>query len=634
MIKTNQKTTENRGSLSVVVFWLTTIVVTIYLFFEWLFLVTMPSYLDRLSTFNKFFVLIYVISFFLTSNILLFSPIFIVEKFFPNRKLFRISTKAYILIPTLTLTSLILILIDNFTYTMFRFGIINSSGILRALYALGFVGVAIVLYRRVDSFVVRRNKDWHRTKLSTRKVWVGLLAILVILAVTLPLTSESSDLSSNNLLDKSAISRPNIFLLTADGLNAQRMSVYGYDRNTTPFLKTISDQLLVMENNFTNSGNTTGSIISILTGKYPVNTRVLYPPDILNDKDAYQHLPGILQSMGYYNAQFSLGYYVDAYDLNVRDGFDEVNGRNADNAGILWRYLPTNYSHFIMHIINRLSARLMHIFFIKNMENPYVQVTTKPEDSDDAEKLTKTFDLLDQKEGPFFIHLHWLGTHGEKFFPTKQVFSTGKDLTNQEPWDPDLYDDSIIDFDRAIETLYRGLQTRNILQESIIIIGSDHGSKWSVIDRVPLIFIFPRGEFAERKPENSQNIDIAPTILDYMWVDKPGWMEGISLLDDINFYRPIISVSVGNTVVDSATGEYTYENTEPPFYQFGSSTIFFCSKWYNLNLETLVWSEGKLSPYISSCDSQEEFNVSYALTQIIDHFKRYNFDTSFLELLK
>lgn len=105
-------------------------------------------------------------------------------------------------------------------------------------------------------------------------------------------------LSNRNIGLDSEIRRPNIFLLTADGLNADHMSVYGYDRDTTPFLKSISSELMILENHFTNSSATSGSIISIFTGKYPADTRVLYPPDILDDKDAFQRLPGILRSLG------------------------------------------------------------------------------------------------------------------------------------------------------------------------------------------------------------------------------------------------------------------------------------------------------------------------------------------------
>jgi len=606
----------------------------IYLSLEWLFLVTMPSYLDRLSLLDKLLVLLYAFAFFMIVLGILFLPLLILEHGLPNAKAVSVIRIIYTAIPTLILTSLILILVDNFTYTMFRFGIITSKGILRGIYAISFIIVAIMLFRRVQLFAQKRSETWQTGTHPKRVINYALLFVLFVITIGIPLSSGSALHSTKRVLEDADSLRPNIFLITADGLNAQRMSVYGYNRETTPFLSSISDELMLMENNFTNANATSGSIISIYTGKYPANTRCLYPPDILNDKNAYQHLPGILQSLGYYNAQFSLGYYVDAYELNVRDGFNEANGRSSAATGILTNYLPTNYSQFISSVMTRLSTRLLHVFYVKDMENPYAQVTSKAEYDKDADKIDNIIDLLDNKEEPLFVHMHWLGTHGPKFSPSKQVFSSGLDLANQTPWDFDLYDDSILDFDHAIETLYRELDARGILQKSIIIIGSDHGSQWSAIDRVPLIFIFPDGEFADKKPQNSQNIDIAPTILDYMHIDKPDWMDGISLLDELNPYRPIISVSVGNTVVDSATGENIHEDSKPPFFQFGKVTVFVCEKWYQVNLSTFDWNEGVVSPYISQCDNQQVVDQATALDYIITYFTRFGFDTNKLESLR
>lgn len=615
------------------IFLTTAIVIGIYLGSEWLFLVTMPSYLDRLGFLDKMFVLLYAIAFIVVLVDILFLPLFVLENVRPNARLVSILRIIYTAIPTLILTSLILILVDNFTYTMFHFGIITSEGIIRVIYAIGFIIVAIILFRRVQLFAQKRSESWQTTTRPKRVINYALLFVLFVITVGIPLSSGSAFRSIKGVVENADSLKPNIFLLTADGLNAQRMSVYGYSRDTTPFLSSISDELMLMENNFTNANATSGSIISIYTGKYPANTRCLYPPDILNDKNAYQHLPGILQSLGYYNAQFSLGYYVDAYELNVRDGFNEANGRSSAGTGILTNYLPTNYSQFISSVINRLSTRLLHIFFVKDMENPYAQVTSKAEYDKDEDKIDNIIDLLENKEEPLFVHMHWLGTHGPKFSPSKQVFSSGVDLVNQEPWDFDLYDDSILDFDHAIETLYNELDARGILQKSIIIIGSDHGTKWSAIDRVPLIFIFPDGEFTDKKSQNSQNIDIAPTILDYMQIDKPDWMDGISLLDELNPDRPIISVSVGNTVVDSATGENIHVDSAPPFFQFGKVTIFLCEKWYQLDLTSFVWNEGTISPYISQCDSQQVIDQATALNYIITYFDKFGFDTDKLESL-
>ncbi len=75
--------------------------------------------------------------------------------------------------------------------------------------------------------------------------------------------------------------KKNVVLITTDGLETAFMSVYGYEKDTTPFLRTLAPKALIARNHFSNSGNTGGSITSILTGKHPTTNRVLYRPDIL-----------------------------------------------------------------------------------------------------------------------------------------------------------------------------------------------------------------------------------------------------------------------------------------------------------------------------------------------------------------
>src|SRR5574338_124027 len=106
-----------------------------------------------------------------------------------------------------------------------------------------------------------------------------------------------------------------------------------------------------------------------------------------------------------------------------------------------------------------------------------------------------------------------MGTHGERFWPEHVVSSAGK--TDPAPWDVDYYDDSILDFDYLVRDLYGFLQNKNLLDKTILIVGSDHGQQWSTTDRIPLMFHFPASQYAGVHTENIQNMDVAPTILDY-----------------------------------------------------------------------------------------------------------------------
>ena len=81
---------------------------------------------------------------------------------------------------------------------------------------------------------------------------------------------------------------------------------------------------------------------------------------------------------------------------------------------------------------------------------------------------------------------------------------------------------------------------------------------------------------------NSQNMDIAPTILDYMNVEIPLWMDGDSLLNELSPTRPIYTIKVRNLRRDPETKRWIHLESEPPFFHFGQVTVFVCNRWWQL----------------------------------------------------
>ena len=177
-------------------------------------------------------------------------------------------------------------------------------------------------------------------------------------SLTIPKLFSISQLEDGGL-SATDIRRPNILLIGSDGLNASNTSVYGYERDTTPNLRHLADESLLAENAFTNSAKTSGSIISIFNSKLPTQTRVIYPPDILRNSNSYQHLPGILHKLGYRTIEISISHYIDAYTLNLRDGFDIVNDRSEDQAGFqIFSRFPAfqDFGYFFSVLVERVST--------------------------------------------------------------------------------------------------------------------------------------------------------------------------------------------------------------------------------------------------------------------------------------
>jgi arylsulfatase A-like enzyme len=609
-----------------------------YVFMEWLFIITKPSYMTVSTFFEKINIFLFTGSILSGICLLVLTPVWITKTFVSSNKYIKITNIIAIFIPTIILTSLSLMLIDNFTYTVFKLGIINSSGITRLFYTVLFVALGVIIYYQVLRLIHMIDRKMTKNLQRTRMILVSICVVILIIS-TIPFIAGSNIKSLHIVNDNNQnIGRkPDIFLITADSIDASHMSVYGYERDTTPFLKELSNDSLLAVNAFSNAQGTTGSLTSILTGKYPQDTRVLYAPDILRGENSYQHLPGVLRAYGYYSVQISFNYYADADDLNFLSGFDEANGQFANESKILSRIkelIPTNYAYFIYDLGNRLVNRISHILFIKKMENPYSQVTEALQSYDDQKKITTIISMIDESKQPLFVHMHWMGTHGPLYHPGNRVFSLGQDIDQQGQYNIDFYDDSILEFDQGVAALWDALEERNLLDNALIVISSDHSQKWT-ISQLPLMIRFPNSEYKKIISENVQYLDIAPTILDYLDISKPSWMSGKSLLSNIDAFRPIfLSTVVAKTKIDEKIGLIIHQGNTPPFFQFGKIAVIVCDTWFELNLSTLQMRTGKFNKYPISCDSAQKINEDEALSMIINHLEIYHFDISSLKQLE
>lgn len=609
----------------------------LYVLSEWAFIVTKPSFLTPLPLAAKIGTGLYGAILFSTLGTLLLLILtgldLLIKKALPRVRLIRFG----FLLPILTAALTVFLLIDNFTYTLFQFGVVKTEGWQRAAYALGLVLIGLIVGLEVLRFATWLDRNGRsapapKKRLNALTLTIILLA-LVALAVPLGyrLTTERPDLPA--VILPAAADQPNILLFTIDGLNANHMSLYGYERDTTPFLRQLAPSSLVGQNVFSNAQGTSGSITSILTGRYPMDTRVLAAEDILRGSDSFQHLPGILKSYGYQTYQFSLPWYADAINLNFLRAFDMANGRRINTGGVLAffsEHLPSDLGYFNVSLYTRLSDRLLHIFYLKQMENPYFEVTRAMERFNDPAKLESLYSLLKTEDAPLFVHFHWLGTHGPRFYPQNQVFSAGKPVQSQEKYDLDLYDDSILQLDRAIQQLYSDLESGDLsTRETVLVIASDHSLRWTK-SRLPLIIHFPGDEHAGEISENAQNLDIAPTILDYLDIDQPDWMSGQSLLTPLDKQRPIFTTVVAKAIKKGDELTPVQLSLDKTFAPFGRLAVTVCDTWHEVNLRDAKVTYARVADYEVSCYGQR-ITSDTAVDLLLDHLQGNGFNTRQLE---
>ena len=192
----------------------------------------------------------------------------------------------------------------------------------------------------------------------------------------------------------------------------------------------------------------------------------------------------------------------------------------------------------------------------------------------------KVYAELDRVEEPFLLYAHYMEPHspyqppknyrrrfageydGFDFIRNGDPSPIGEMLYEDGPtYDlndndiqhlVDLYDDEIRSFDGVFQRLIGRIQKQGLMERTIVALISDHGEEflehghikhcrgiWSTLSHVPMILWIPEVEGGGRVEWAVENIDLVPTLLDYLGLDATSHsFEGASLRPLIEGNRP------------------------------------------------------------------------------------------------
>jgi arylsulfatase A-like enzyme len=489
-----------------------------------------------------------------------------------------------------------LVLVDNFTYTLFGVGIAHANDLFRVVYTMLLSLLTLLAGRALyRSFV---PLDGRRGFAVCGVVVALCLAIAptVVAARRLPRDPDATVLAAL-ASDGRSTNRPNILFLGADGLDATFLSVYGYERPTTPFLDEIRDDTLFFENAFSNVARTHGSLVTLLTGRLPFSTGVTFPPTVLQGEDSYRTLPLLLKDLGYATLQLGMRHYADAEDTNVR-GFDAANYR--------WQRLEElepgapvadDTDVFRRAVAERIDERLGQLFGVQPAVDAFAHVEGRqvvPQWRDDR-RVTTLVQYFEQAPEPWFVHLHLLDTHCCQWAPDVQHFNGGASPVI------DARDSQIRETDAHIRRLFEALASTGRLERTIVVINSDHASNWKITERIPLMIRFPGRAHAGRVHANVQIADVAPTMLRYLGVDVPEWMDGLPLVPSsaLPDHRPIFGVA---DVTSTAGPNGTRQLRDSGSRNHGIKSVMMVDghRWYAVTLETSAVASGDVQGHTVS----------------------------------
>lgn len=545
--------------------------VLVYALSEWLFFVTKPSTLSALPFATELGVLTH-------APLPALLPLLAVQALasavsmiaFPRWRPVAVAPAAIIG------GAVLLLLIDNFTYTLFGFGVLTTSGVVRVIYAAVVPALAVFAGQRLFRWADRaaESRGWAGGSLAV----AGSLLMVPLVAQR---PQAAPDLAAPPPTAAGAASRlPNVVIIGIDGVDATALSAYGYERDTSPYLTQLRDESLFFENAFSNVGRTHGSLVALLTGRLPYSTRVTFPPTALTGDDAHRHLPGLLKPLGYTSLQLGMRHYADAEDANLL-GFDAANYRWQDLDQVERSSAVDEAAVFRRDMADRLDERIGHLFGWRHAVDVYAHVEGKQESpfwKDDRRVETLTRYLPSAPE-PFLVHTHFLDTHCCSYHPRSIVFS-GPDRTR------DALDSQLREADANVRAVIESLRSSGRLDRTIVVVTSDHTNGWTTKGRVPLLIRFPGQRITGRVRANVQLADIVPTVLDYLDQPVPDWVDGVSLLDEAgrDRSRPIFGISEVAERHSVGVLVKALDDAGPPNYGAGSATLISGSRWYELSL--------------------------------------------------
>jgi hypothetical protein len=136
--------------------------------------------------------------------------------------------------------------------------------------------------------------------------------------------SNENDITpaSNNIFAGSKIKRPNILLVSFDALGTSAMSVYGYQKETTPFISEWAELATVFTGMEAESDNTFETTPSMMTGKRVWTHGLYHELGSIKDKEMEESFPKVLKENGYYNIALIVNHRAAVEKLGISNSFD------------------------------------------------------------------------------------------------------------------------------------------------------------------------------------------------------------------------------------------------------------------------------------------------------------------------
>ncbi len=378
-----------------------------------------------------------------------------------------------------------------------------------------------------------------------RSIW-PLIAVLVVLAIGMAGRVRWTEVRTLAKLPAANRNAPNVLVIILDTVRSASLSLYGYTRPTTPELERLARNGTVFNRAISTAPWTLPSHASVFTGRFPHELGVDWRTPL---DTTYPTLAEVLQAHGY-----------------TTSGFVANTGYTNKSTGLGRGF--AHYEDFRITLGEMVRSSGLGKFVADNFRVRQLVRNDEHLNRQSAEVINRKFlGWLDRRgDRPFFTFLNYYDAHGPYLpkAPYDRRFGPGRANGKLSPlhrwnWNPsvahrdltqaeqreeiDAYDGAIAYLDQQIGVLFDELRERGLLDNTIVIVTSDHGEEFGehgVYDHgnslylasvhVPLLISFPAGVPGGQRVEPAVSLrDIPATVMSLAGIAAPAGFPGLTL---------------------------------------------------------------------------------------------------------
>ncbi len=345
--------------------------------------------------------------------------------------------------------------------------------------------------------------------------------------------------------------RPNVLFVVLDTVRKDHLSVYGYDRPTSPTLESLAEEARVYEEAVTQAPWTLPSHASMFTGRYPSEHGATQEDPYLEGATT---LAESLSAAGYATCCYSSNAWITPYTrltegFDARDNFFKVMPGDVLSGPLARAWKALNDSDRLRGVADSLVAigAAIHSRLASG----------EGEDSKTPAAVDRTADFVEEAVGNgenFFAFVNLMDAHqpyhppeeyAEQFAPgvdssavaqDPTAFNCGARAVDDDEWADieGLYDAEIRHMDAQVGRLFDRLRDAGVWEDTAVVVCADHGELlgehglyghefniYEPLVNVPLLVKHP-DLAADRDDRQVELLDLYHTILDATGVESRG----------------------------------------------------------------------------------------------------------------